>query len=87
LQNQSNKMNIKVEITITFTKLIASCTLLAGTILSYHTLDNAYFLASCGVSTTIITTQNMGQSYVKSKCISNENETSDFSAYSDRAVL
>lgn len=58
---------MKFDVTITFSKIIAACTLLAGTILSYHTGDSTYFVNSCLLSGTVVTLQNAGNSYVKAK--------------------
>lgn len=58
---------IKLNLTITFSKIIASATLLAGTILSWYTKDSAYFVSSIALSTTVVTAQNAGNAYVKAK--------------------
>lgn len=66
---------IKFNLTITFSKIIASITLLAGTILSWHTGDNAYFVSSIALSTTVVTLQNAGNAYVKAKSNRNCDDT------------
>jgi hypothetical protein len=63
-------------VTVTFSKIIAACTLLAGTILSYLTGDSIYFVNSCLLSGTVVTLQNAGNAYTKSKC--NETNSVDF---------
>lgn len=66
---------VKINLTITFSKIIASATLLAGTILSWYTKDSAYFVSSIALSTTVVTAQNAGNAYVKAKTNSDCSDT------------
>jgi len=68
---------VTVDIIVNFTKTIAFFTLLAGTLLSYHTMESAYFLAACGVCATVITGRDVGNAFMKSKTGNNENNPID----------
>ena len=67
---------IKIQMVITFTKSMATLTLILGFILSLVSNDNQPFTAAVAVVMVIVTGQNLGDSLVKSKC-NNQNKNNN----------
>lgn len=64
---------VTVKITINFSKIIATLTLLFGFILSLANSEALSFAAAVGVVMVIVGARDVSESYVKSKkCINNE---------------
>lgn len=57
---------------VTFSKSLATLTLILGFVLSLVSKDNQSFTAAVAVVMVIVTGQNLGDSFVKSKCKQNE---------------
>ena len=64
---------VRVKITVNFSKIIATLTLLFGFILSLVNGETLSFAAAVGVVMVIVGARDVSESYVKSKkCINNE---------------
>jgi hypothetical protein len=58
---------MKIQMTLTYSKLLATFVFVIGSLLSYLLKDNTYFTASMVVVGAVVAGQNAGKAYAESK--------------------
>jgi hypothetical protein len=58
---------MKIQMTLTYSKLLATFVFVVGSLLSYLLKDNIYFTATMVVVGAVVAGQNAGKAYVESK--------------------
>lgn len=58
---------MKLQMTLTYSKLLATIVFVVGSLLSYLLKDNTYFTATMVVVGAVVAGQNAGKAYVEGK--------------------